>query len=131
MPLPLVNAAAQLDRWEQESANHTGLLFELYGQYIKMDELTDTLLVLGSLAGIVKLSFDDLVRSYDYIALVEALRTLRLIHHAAWLARRWDDPAFPAAFPWFATPRYWEDRVLELREQIARMQESAMVGRQF
>jgi len=68
-------ACTFLDRWEQESANHTGLLFELYGQYIKMDELTDTLLVLGSLAGIVKLSFDDLVRSYDYIALVEALRT--------------------------------------------------------
>lgn len=51
--------------------------------------------------------------------LIEALRTLRLIHYAAWLARRWDDPAFPAAFPWFNTHRYWEARVLELREQIA------------
>ncbi len=55
--------------------------------------------------------------------LVEALRTLRLIHYAGWLARRWDDPAFPAAFPWFNTPRYWQDRILELREQIALMQE--------
>jgi Ser/Thr protein kinase RdoA (MazF antagonist) len=55
--------------------------------------------------------------------LVEALRTLRLIHYAGWIARRWDDPAFPAAFPWFNTQRYWEDRVLELREQIALMQE--------
>jgi Ser/Thr protein kinase RdoA (MazF antagonist) len=55
--------------------------------------------------------------------LVEALRTLRLIHYSAWLARRWDDPAFPAAFPWFNTQRYWEDRILELREQVALMAE--------
>ena len=57
------------------------------------------------------------------LLLVEALRTLRLIHYAAWLARRWDDPAFPAAFPWFNTQRYWQDRILELREQIALMDE--------
>ncbi|MCL4802117.1 MAG: serine/threonine protein kinase [Burkholderiales bacterium] len=55
--------------------------------------------------------------------LVEALRTLRLIHYAAWLARRWDDPAFPAAFPWFNTQRYWQDRILELREQVAALDE--------
>jgi Ser/Thr protein kinase RdoA (MazF antagonist) len=59
--------------------------------------------------------------------LVEALRTLRLIHYAAWIARRWDDPAFPAAFPWFNTPRYWQDRILELREQIAAMDEPPLV----
>ena len=58
--------------------------------------------------------------------LIEALRTLRLIHHAAWLARRWDDPAFPAAFPWFDTPHYWQERILELREQIALMQEAPL-----
>ncbi|HNI09424.1 MAG TPA: serine/threonine protein kinase, partial [Thiobacillaceae bacterium] len=58
--------------------------------------------------------------------LVEALRTLRLIHHAAWLARRWDDPAFPAAFPWFNTQHYWQERILELREQIALMQEEPL-----
>ncbi|HTJ94241.1 MAG TPA: serine/threonine protein kinase [Pararobbsia sp.] len=55
--------------------------------------------------------------------LVEALRTLRLIHYCAWLARRWNDPAFPAAFPWFNTQRYWEDRILEMREQVAAMAE--------
>jgi Ser/Thr protein kinase RdoA (MazF antagonist) len=60
--------------------------------------------------------------------LIEALRTLRLIHYAAWIARRWQDPAFPAAFPWFNTPRYWEDRILELREQIAAMQEAPLVA---
>jgi len=55
--------------------------------------------------------------------LIEPLRTLRLLHYAAWLARRWHDPAFPAAFPWFNTQRYWQDRILELREQIALMDE--------
>jgi len=55
--------------------------------------------------------------------LIEALRTLRLLHYSAWLAKRWDDPAFPAAFPWFNTQRYWQDRVLELREQVALMDE--------
>jgi len=58
--------------------------------------------------------------------LVEALRTLRLIHYQAWLARRWDDPAFPAAFPWFNTQRYWEDRILEMREQLGAMQEGPL-----
>ncbi|PLZ02305.1 serine/threonine protein kinase [Burkholderia sp. WAC0059] len=58
--------------------------------------------------------------------LVEALRTLRLVHYSAWLAQRWDDPAFPAAFPWFNTQRYWEDRILELREQIGAMQDGPL-----
>jgi len=58
--------------------------------------------------------------------LLEALRTLRLIHYSAWIARRWDDAAFPAAFPWFNTQRYWQDRILELREQIALMEEEPL-----
>jgi len=57
------------------------------------------------------------------LRLLEALRTLRLIHYSAWIARRWDDAAFPAAFPWFNTQRYWQDRILELREQVALMDE--------
>jgi Ser/Thr protein kinase RdoA (MazF antagonist) len=60
------------------------------------------------------------------LVLLEALRTLRLIHYSAWIARRWDDPAFPAAFPWFNTQRYWQDRILELREQIALMEEEPL-----
>jgi len=55
--------------------------------------------------------------------LVEALRTLRLLHYSAWLARRWDDPAFPRSFPWFNTDRYWEEQVLTLREQAAALDE--------
>ncbi len=58
--------------------------------------------------------------------LLEALRTLRLLHYSGWLAQRWQDPAFPAAFPWFNTQRYWQDRVLELKEQVALMQESPL-----
>jgi Ser/Thr protein kinase RdoA (MazF antagonist) len=60
------------------------------------------------------------------LALVEALRTLRLLHYSAWIARRWDDPAFPVAFPWFGTQRYWQDRILEMREQIAAMDEEPL-----
>lgn len=57
---------------------------------------------------------------------VEALRTLRLVHYAAWLARRWDDPAFPRAFTWFNTERYWAEHILELREQLAALQEEPL-----
>ena len=63
--------------------------------------------------------------------LIEALRTLRLIHYSAWIAQRWQDPAFPAAFPWFNTQRYWQDRILELREQISLMGESSLAGIAF
>ncbi|MBF0614731.1 MAG: serine/threonine protein kinase [Magnetococcales bacterium] len=56
------------------------------------------------------------------VHLVESLRTLRMIHYAAWIARRWDDPAFPRAFPWFDAPRYWDHHIQSLREQITLMQ---------
>jgi Ser/Thr protein kinase RdoA (MazF antagonist) len=58
--------------------------------------------------------------------LVEALRSLRLLHHAAWIARRWNDPAFPRAFPWFGGQRYWQEQVLALREQIAALDEGPL-----
>jgi len=58
--------------------------------------------------------------------LVEALRSLRMIHYAGWLAMRWDDPAFPRAFPWFNTQRYWQDQILALREQTSLMQEEPL-----
>lgn len=54
--------------------------------------------------------------------LVEALRTMRMMHYAAWLARRWDDPAFPQAFPWFNSRRYWEEHVVSLREQVSALE---------
>lgn len=64
---------------------------------------------------------------YDFdpaqLMLIEALRTLRIVQYAGWLARRWDDPAFPASFPFFNTQRYWQDHVLALREQAAALEE--------
>ncbi|MGA9163071.1 MAG: serine/threonine protein kinase [Thiobacillus sp.] len=82
-----------------------------------------------------QVQLNEILKGYEDFAefdprelhLVEALRTLRLIHYAAWLARRWDDPAFPAAFPWFNTQQYWQARILELREQIALMDEPPLV----
>ena len=69
----------------------------------------------------------DLLQGYEQflpfdrgeIALIEPLRALRMIHYSAWLARRWHDPAFPKAFPWFAEPRYWEQHLRSLEEQLA------------
>lgn len=55
--------------------------------------------------------------------LIESLRTLRIMNYAAWLARRWSDPAFPMAFPWFNTERYWGEHIISLREQLSELQE--------
>lgn len=60
---------------------------------------------------------------YDFnlreLHLIESLRTLRMIHYAGWLAKRWEDPAFPANFPWFNTSKYWETQLANIREQVA------------
>jgi len=72
----------------------------------------------------------DLLKGYEQflpfdrgeLELIEPLRALRMIHYSAWLARRWDDPAFPRAFPWFAEPRYWEEHYRALDEQLAAVQ---------
>ena len=58
--------------------------------------------------------------------LVEPLRTLRMLHYSAWLARRWEDPAFPLSFPWFNTERYWGEHILQLREQLSALQEPVL-----
>ena len=63
----------------------------------------------------------------DSLHLIETLRTLRIMHHSAWIARRWDDPAFPMAFPDFNSVRYWSSHVLELREQLAALEEPALI----
>ena len=62
------------------------------------------------------------------LALIEPLRTLRLIHYCAWLARRWDDPAFPINFPWFGSRDYWQGQVDMLVEQIEEMQGEPLVA---
>ena len=60
------------------------------------------------------------------LILVEALRTLRIMNYSAWLAKRWNDPAFPHHFPWFNTERYWAEHILELREQLAALDEEPL-----
>jgi Ser/Thr protein kinase RdoA (MazF antagonist) len=61
------------------------------------------------------------------LALIEPLRTLRLIHYSAWLARRWQDPTFPINFPWFGSSDYWQGQVQMLQEQIEAMQEEPLL----
>lgn len=75
--------------------------------------------------------FEEIVEGYEVfsqfdlkeLALVEVLRALRVLHYNAWLARRWDDPAFPRSFPWFNTHRYWSEHILELKELLASLSE--------
>ena len=64
--------------------------------------------------------------NFAEIRLIEVFRTLRIMYYSAWLARRWNDPAFPHSFPWFNTTRYWEQHILELREQLALLQQPAI-----
>jgi Ser/Thr protein kinase RdoA (MazF antagonist) len=61
------------------------------------------------------------------LALIEPLRTLRLINYSAWLARRWDDPAFPINFPWFGSSDYWKGQAQVLQDQIEAMQEAPLM----
>ena len=83
----------------------------------------------------MRIQFEELLDGYqtffefDYssVILIEALRTLRMLNYAAWLARRWQDPAFPIAFPWFSSPRYWEEHILNLREQAAALNNPPIV----
>ena len=96
--------------------------------------IQDLWMLLSGDAQAMARQLDSVLEGYEQFAdfdprslhLVEALRTLRLIHYAGWIATRWDDPAFPAAFSWFDTPRYWQDMILSLREQVALMDESPL-----
>ncbi len=83
------------------------------------------------------LQLADVLQGYTQFAdfdpielqLIEPLRSLRILHYSAWLARRWDDPAFPRNFPWFNTDRYWEEQILALREQQALLDEEPLPWR--
>ncbi len=86
----------------------------------------DLWMLLAGSAAEMRAQLDDLLEGYTQFAdfdwreaaLIEPLRALRMVHYAAWLARRWDDPAFPRAFPWFGEARYWERHTAELEEQL-------------
>lgn len=70
----------------------------------------------------------EVFREFDAseLVLIEPLRALRVLHYNAWLARRWDDPAFPVSFPWFNTQRYWSEHILELKELLAGLNEPVL-----
>jgi Ser/Thr protein kinase RdoA (MazF antagonist) len=88
--------------------------------------IQDLWMLLAGSAQEMRTEMHDLLKGYEQflpfdrreIALIEPLRALRMIHYSAWLARRWHDPAFPLAFPWFAEPRYWEQHYRALEDQL-------------
>ncbi len=114
-----------------ESGAQPGPVFVDFDDSCMAPPVQDLWMLLSGDAGEMAGQLRDVLRGYELfvpferkeLLLIEALRTLRLIHYAAWIARRWHDPAFPAAFGWFREPRYWEARILELREQLAAMRE--------
>ncbi len=65
---------------------------------------------------------------FDYreFRLIEVFRCLRMLHYSGWLAKRWEDPAFPQAFPWFNTENYWASQILELKEQLSALDEEPL-----
>lgn len=77
------------------------------------------------------LQMDTLIEAYDEfcefdnneLRLIEPLRAMRMVHYMAWLSKRWQDPAFPQAFPWFADIKYWEQQILALKEQLSALRE--------
>lgn len=80
------------------------------------------------------IQLDTLVEAYEEFAefdhkqlnLIEPLRAMRQVHYMAWLDKRWQDPAFPRAFPWFGSEKYWENQILGLKEQVAALDEPAL-----
>ncbi len=100
--------------------------------FVDMDDcrsgpaIQDIWLLLSGSRNEMALQLDHLRTGYETfhtldpreIALIEPLRTLRIIHYAAWLAKRWNDPAFPAAFPWFGSNQYWQEQITILEEQL-------------
>ena len=80
------------------------------------------------------LQLDTLINAYEEFAefdneqlkLIEPLRAMRMVHYMAWLNKRWQDPAFPQAFPWFADGKYWEQQILSLKEQMSALQEAPL-----
>ena len=72
----------------------------------------------------------ETMREFDRreLALIEPLRTLRLLHYSAWLARRWSDPIFPINFPWFGSAAYWQEQAAILWQQVEAMQQPPLVA---
>lgn len=80
------------------------------------------------------IQLDTLIEAYEEfnpfnskeLALIEPLRAMRMVHYMAWLSKRWQDPAFPRAFPWFGEDKYWENQILALKEQLSALQQPSI-----
>ena len=134
----LVNEAGELTSIRLHGDCHAGniLVREEQLLFVDLDDcrsgpaIQDLWLLLNGDDQERSLQFGELLEGYEMFRdfnrreryLVEPLRCYRQLSHCAWLAQRWDDPAFPRFFPWFAQPRFWSDQVLSLREQLAALQ---------
>jgi Ser/Thr protein kinase RdoA (MazF antagonist) len=123
---------------------HLGnLLLDEHGPiFVDLDDcmqgpaIQDLWMFLAGDAGAQQLRWQRVMEGYqqffdfDYreLRLVESLRTLRMIHHVGWIVSRWDDPAFPRAFPYVAAPRFWEGHLQELREQTPALDEPPILA---
>lgn len=123
--------------WRLHGDCHVGnLLWSADGpHFVDLDDtlmgpaVQDLWLMLSGEPGAARKQLAALLSGYEQfvdfddrqLALIEPLRTLRMIHHSAWLARRWSDPAFQAAFPWFGQPAYWAQQAIEIGEQVELM----------
>ena len=118
---------------------HLGNILKASGEpfFVDLDDclmgpaMQDIWMLLTGEEGSIRHQFNTLLEGYEQMRLfddsefklLEALRTLRMIHYTAWLTKRWHDPTFPKNFPFFEGHQYWEEQILTLREQVAKMQE--------
>jgi Ser/Thr protein kinase RdoA (MazF antagonist) len=113
----------------------TGPLFVDFDDSIEGPAVQDLWMFIAGPPEQMRREWSLLLEGYEQFAhlsdgeawLIESLRAMRMLNHAAWIAQRWDDPAFPAAFPWFGEPRYWERHVDELREQLAALDDPPLL----
>ncbi|MEP7244637.1 MAG: serine/threonine protein kinase [Gammaproteobacteria bacterium] len=123
---------------------HMGnLLWDEHGPvFVDLDDcvtgpaIQDLWMLLSGSAADQQTQWRDLIEGYeqfgelDYaqLRLIEPLRGLRMLHHAAWIALRWSDPAFPKAFPWFGSTRFWEGHINDLLEQVASIDDPPLLS---
>jgi Ser/Thr protein kinase RdoA (MazF antagonist) len=116
--------------WQQ-----TGPLFVDFDDSLTGPAVQDLWLFASGPPDQMRREWGQLLEGYEQFAhfdaaeagLIEALRGMRMLNHAAWIAQRWSDPAFPRAFPWFGEPRYWERHVDELREQLEALEDPPLM----
>ncbi len=113
----------------------TGPLFVDFDDTLAGPAVQDLWMFIAGSPDRMRHEWGELLDGYEQFAhldareagLIEALRAVRMLNHAAWVAQRWSDPAFPRAFPWFGEPRHWERHVDELREQLAALEDPPLL----